>query len=103
VGRFLSACGYEARTFASAEAFQAADQGEASCLVLDVQLGGMTGIELSRELLKSGSPVPVVFITANHSVATERAAVEAGCIAYLTKPFTTKALMDAISKALAGA
>jgi FixJ family two-component response regulator len=65
VGRALSAQGFEARLFSSAESFQQTDQGEASCLVLDIQLGGMSGIDLRRELVRSGSQIPVVFITAN--------------------------------------
>jgi CheY-like chemotaxis protein len=103
VGRSLRAHGYEARTFPSAEAFQAVERSEASCLVLDIHLGGTSGIELQRELARSGSSIPVVFITGNDNEATERAAKEAGCIAYLAKPFTTKALMDAVNKALVGA
>ena len=104
IGRLLRAHGLEVRLFASAEAFQEqVDQHEASCLVVDIHLGGMSGIELRRQLSRSGSSLPVVFITANDSDKIRRAAIEAGCIAYLAKPISTEALIDAINKALTAA
>ena len=103
LARLLKAHGFETRAFPSAEAFLAqADQADATCLILDIQLGGVSGIELRRELSRSGSPVPVVFITANDNEATERAAIEAGCVAFLSKPFTARALLDAVGKAHGG-
>jgi CheY-like chemotaxis protein len=57
---------------------------------------------LKRQLTRSGIEPPVVFITANASEATRKAAMEAGCVAYLQKPFPTKLLMDAIEAALLG-
>ena len=103
LGRLLKAHGFETRVFPSAEAFLAqADQADATCLILDIQLGGASGIELRRELSRSGSLVPVVFITANDNEATERAAIEAGCVAFLSKPFTARALLDAVGKAHGG-
>jgi FixJ family two-component response regulator len=100
LGRLLRAHGFEARLFASAEAFRARpDQAEATCLILDIQLGATSGIELRRELARSGSRLPVVFVTANDTEAIERAAKEAGCVAFLTKPFSTKALLDAVGRA----
>jgi FixJ family two-component response regulator len=100
VGRALTAHGFETQLFSSAESFQQTDQGEASCLVLDIQLGGMSGIDLRRELARSGSQIPVVFITADDNERTKRAANEAGCTAYLTKPFSPQALLDAVNRAL---
>jgi FixJ family two-component response regulator len=99
VGRLLRANGLEAQLFSSAEALLEAGHSEATCLVLDIQLGGISGIELQRKLLRSGYTIPVVFITANDSEAAQRAAKEVGCVGYLTKPFAPKALMDAVSKA----
>jgi FixJ family two-component response regulator len=98
VGRLLRANGFEARLFSSAEEFLEAGQSDATCLVLDIQLGEISGIELQRNLLRSGSAIPVVFITANDSEAVQRAARDVGCIGYLTKPFPPNALIDAISR-----
>jgi FixJ family two-component response regulator len=101
IGRVLKAHGFEIQLFNSAEAFQAgAGQANVNCLIVDVQLSGETGIELRRALWQSGSTVPVVFITANDSEANRRAAIEAGCVAYLLKPFTTKELLHAVNEAL---
>jgi FixJ family two-component response regulator len=100
-GRALKGHGFEILLFTSAEAFQAgAGRSDLNCLVLDIQLGGMSGIELRRALSQSGSAVPVVFITANDKEATRRAAIEAGCVTYLLKPFTTRELLEAVDKAV---
>jgi len=102
IERLLKAHGLDVRTFASAEAFQAdADPAAAACLVLDIHLGGITGIELLRRMSGAGSRVPVVLVTANDSEPTRRAARDAGCSAYLEKPVSARQLMDAINEALA--
>ena len=89
------------QTFSSAEEFWArANPTDAVCLVLDIHLGGASGIELRRQLLQSGSAVPVIFITGNDSETTRKAALQAGCSAYLPKPFSAKALVDGINRAL---
>ena len=101
VERLLNAYGYATKVFDSAEAFL--DPGAATgadCLLLDIDLGGMSGIELRRRLTASGSRLPVIFITANDSETARKAAMEAGCVAYLPKPFPTKLLIDAIETAL---
>ena len=104
LGRLLRANGFEAHLFSSAESFLEADVEEkASCLVLDVQLGGISGIELQRELGRREYRIPVIIMTGKHAEATEQAARNAGCSAYLAKPFTTESLMDAISVALRAA
>ena len=59
----------------------------ATCLLLDIHLGGTSGIELQRRLAAAGSKCPVIFMTANDDEATRNKAVDAGCIAYLRKPF----------------
>jgi FixJ family two-component response regulator len=81
--------------------FDRANLCDATCLILDIHLNGMSGIELRRQLTLSGIELPVIFITANDSETTRKAAMEAGCIAYLPKPFPTRLLMDAIESALA--
>src|SRR5262245_13561658 len=86
VERLLKAHGFESALFDSVETFQRrAKLHEALCLVLDINLDGKSGIELSRELAFSGVSLPIIFITGNDSDANRRAAMEAGCIAYLTK------------------
>jgi len=98
--RLLSARGFEAEPFASAEAFlDGAAASKAGCLVLDIHLGGMSGIELRRRLAVSGSAIPVIFMTAFDDELTQREAVEAGCIAYLHKPFSAHSLIAALEMA----
>ena len=104
LGRLLRAHGFEAHLFSSAESFLKADRDEkASCLVLDIHLGGISGIELQHELGRREYRIPVVIMTGKDAEATEQAARNAGCSAYLAKPFTTESLMDAISVALRAA
>jgi FixJ family two-component response regulator len=101
--RLLRAHGMEVKAFESAEEFLAQESPEeAGCLILDIHLGGISGIELRRRLAKNpGFNIPVVFVTAIESQAIRDAAVEAGCIAVLQKPFPGKALMDVVARALA--
>ena len=102
VARLLAPNGIESRTFASAEALL--DSGSvhvATCLLLDIHLGGISGIELQRRLAASGSKCPVIFMTANDDEAKRNEAAAAGCIAYLRKPFAPHVLLDAIGKAVA--
>lgn len=101
IERLLRAHGFEVRTFPSAEAFEAsADPTEALCLIVDVHLGGMTGIELLNRLSAAGTAVPVVLVTANSSEATRKAAAAAGCSAYLEKPVPAALLISAVRQAV---
>jgi FixJ family two-component response regulator len=101
VERLLRVHGFDAEVFSTVESFLArANFCGATCLVLDIHLNGVSGIELKRRLTLSGIELPVIFITANDSETTRKAALEAGCIAYLPKPFPTKSLMDALDSAL---
>ena len=103
IERLLRVYGFDVQAFASAEAFlDDAKPREAGCLVLDIHLSGMSGIELSRKLALSGNSVPVIFITGKDSEIVRKAALEVGCVAYLSKPFAAKQLTDAIGKALDG-
>ncbi len=102
IERLLSAHGFEVELFASAEAFLASDAASRmACLVLDIHLGGMSGIELRRHLTAIGCRLPVVFITAVTDDATHREAIDAGCVACLRKPFSAQLLLDAIDEATA--
>ena len=102
VARLLALNGVEARTFASAEALLESGSAQtATCLLLDIHLGGISGIELQRRLAAAGSKCPVIFLTANDDEATRNEAVDAGCIAYLRKPFARQVLLNATRKAVA--
>jgi FixJ family two-component response regulator len=99
LNRLLSAHGFQVRTFASAEAFLEADVGcEADCLLLDIHLGGISGIDLQRQLIASGRELPVIMMTAIDNEITRQEAFDAGCFAYLKKPFLSKLLIDAIGR-----
>jgi FixJ family two-component response regulator len=101
VERLLRVHGFDAEVFNTVESFLAgANFCCATCLVLDIHLNGMSGIDLRRRLTLSGIELPVIFITANDSETIRKAALEAGCVAYLPKPFPTKSLMAAIDSAL---
>jgi FixJ family two-component response regulator len=98
LNRLLSAHGFRVQTFASAELFlDAIANCEAECLLLDIHLGGISGIDLKRQLAASGSNLPVIFMTAIDTETTRQEAFDAGCIAYLRKPFLAKLLIDAIN------
>jgi len=101
VERVLKAHGFDAEVFDTVEGFLGgARLDDASCLVLDVNLKGMSGIDLSRELTRSGVSLPVIFITGVENEATRKAALQAGCLAYLHKPFPSRYLIEAIEQAV---
>ena len=102
VARLLAHNGIESGSFASAEALLESGSAQtATCLLLDIHLGGISGIELQRRLAASGSTCPVIFMTAKDDETTRNEAVDAGCVAYLHKPFGRQDLLDAIGKAVA--
>jgi len=97
--RLLSAHGFRVQTFTSAELFlESFADCEADCLLLDIHLGGISGIDLQRRLTSSGTDLPVIFMTAIDNEATRQEAFDAGCVAYLRKPFLANLLIDAINK-----
>lgn len=99
IERLLCASGYTTVGFASAEDFLAsAALDSIATLVLDLHLGGMSGIELRRHLSATGSTVPVVFITAFDDDATRAEAIATGCIDYLQKPFDANRLTQALER-----
>jgi FixJ family two-component response regulator len=101
IERLLNVHGFAARSYASAEEFMAArDLGAATCMVLDIGLEGISGIELRRRMLASGCAIPTVFITGRDDPATLREADELGCIACLMKPFPASQFIQAINEAL---
>jgi FixJ family two-component response regulator len=98
--RLLRAEGMQSVTYTSAEAFLAdAKRPRFDCLVFDIQLGGMSGIELHRALNSSGSTTPVIYITAHDEPATREEAETAGCVAYFRKTASGEAVIQAIRRA----
>jgi FixJ family two-component response regulator len=97
----VSAYGYSAHTFDSAETFLAcASTCKARCLLVDIELGDLSGVELARQLSADGYRFPVIFMTGHDNAAVESQALAAGAIAYLRKPFSGKMLVDALNKAI---
>lgn len=97
--RLLQANGYETAAFASAEEFlQSASVGGAIALVLDIHLGGMSGIELRRRMSAAKVTLPVVFITAYDDEITRKEALAAGCVDYLQKPFDASRLIGSVER-----
>ena len=103
LGRLLSAAGIQPISYPSAEAFLAdRKRPKFDCLVLDIQLGGISGIELSRRLKAEGNRTPVVFITA-HDGADVRAEAEAtGCAAYFRKTDAGASVLEAVRRLVTG-
>ena len=102
--RLLHHHGYGSVRFSSVEEFQNhGDFESACCVVLDINLNNESGIELRYRLRAAGISLPVIYITANDSPAVRMAAIESGCIAYLTKPFRAKSLIDPIDRVAAKA
>lgn len=103
VQRLLRQHGYDSMPFASADAFQKHDNfGEAICVVLDINLNDASGIEVRHRLKAAGVSLPVIYITGKDNPTTRMAAIESGCLAYLTKPFAARSLMEPIERASSG-
>jgi FixJ family two-component response regulator len=101
IERLLNAHGFPTAVYSSGESFLSRDARiKIGCVVLDIHLDGMSGIELRRWLKQSGSTVSVVFVTAVDDDALELEAFQAGCVAYLHKPFSAASLVGAVNKAL---
>jgi FixJ family two-component response regulator len=101
LGRLIRSVRLDVKAFESAEEFLNSPPIEPDCLILDVSLPGMSGVELHRHLLALKSKVPIIFITAHGS--DERARLEAASdwtVAYLIKPFSPDELLDAVNVAL---
>jgi len=97
----LRAAGLRAQTFATAQAFLCRERGEGpSCLVLDLQLPGMSGLEVQRELASAGDSMPIIFLTGHGDIPTTVKAMKSGAVEFLTKPFDDEHLLDAIQQAL---
>ncbi|TFW53653.1 response regulator [Bradyrhizobium sp. MOS001] len=103
VTRLLRQSGYETLLFPSAEAFSNHNDFDGvTCVILDIDVGGVSGIEVRHRLKAANISVPVIYITGNDSPAVRAAAYQSGCLAYLTKPFSANSLMEPLHRAATG-
>ena len=103
VQRLLQQHAYEPILFSSAQAFKShTDIENAVCIILDIDLNDGSGIELRHRLKVDGVTVPIIYITGNEDPAVREAALNSGCIAFLTKPFSTRELIEPLHWAPAG-
>ena len=99
--RLLLSAGLQAEAFASAEEFlQSGRAAETGCLLLDVSMPGMDGLELQRRLAETGWLIPIVFLSARATEDQERRALGVGAVGFLRKPVSKEALLSAIRDAL---
>jgi FixJ family two-component response regulator len=93
--------GFEPATFATAQAFlEAYDPGRSGCLVLDIRMPGMSGLELQERLVQSGIELPIIFMTGHADVPMAVRAMQAGAVDFLEKPFRDQDLLDKIQRAI---
>jgi len=101
VRNLLTSVGFRVQTFASAEEFlESPQRASTDCLVLDLRMAGMNGLDLLQHLTATGSRIPVVILTAQGDDETRQRALQAGAVAFLGKPFRGDALLDAVRTAL---
>ena len=99
--RLLETVGLHTELFAAAQDFLQGKMPQApSCLVLDLRLPGMSGLDVQRRLIEAGVKIPIIFITAHGDIPTSVRAMKSGALEFLTKPFRDKDLLDAIEQAL---
>jgi FixJ family two-component response regulator len=98
----MKAAGFSTDTYASAEEFlESHSRRNATCLILDVRLPGMSGIELQRRLLDDSNPLPIVFVTAHGDSSLRDLAMKAGAAGFLNKPVRSETLLKEIHRAIA--
>ena len=97
----IRSAGLRAETFASAQEFLARERPDLpSCLVLDVRLPGLSGLDLQKRMAEANLEIPIIFITGHGNVPSAVQAMKAGALEFLTKPFTNRDLLDAIEQAI---
>ena len=100
--RVMTSAGYEVETFASARDFLARPPSKGpGCVVLDVRMPGLTGLDLQEALVGTGRQMPIVFITGHGDIAMGVKAMKGGAVDFLTKPFDVASLLEAIRRAVA--
>jgi FixJ family two-component response regulator len=101
VADLLNSAGFAVQTFGSATEFVESQRPDApACMILDVELPDVSGLELQTELAKSGIEMPIVFLTGHGDIPMSVRAMKAGAVEFLTKPFGKQELLDAIQEAL---
>ncbi len=99
--RLIRAAGLNVQPFASAADFLKSPRPEGpACLVLDVRMPGLSGMDLQRELTRSGIQIPIIFITGHGDIPMSVRAMKAGAVEFLTKPFRGRVLLDAVRAAI---
>jgi len=97
LARIIGAAGLKVEVFTSAEEFLGSEHlGDSTCLILDVDLPGMSGLELQRQLKDSGRRVPIIFISGQATERTRERALKAGALGFFDKPFSISSLLTAI-------
>ena len=97
----IASVGLRVQTYETAQEFLRSPRPDApACLVLDVRLPGLSGLDLQRELARAGAQVPIVFITGHGDVPMSVQAMKAGAVEFLTKPFRDQQLLDAVQQAI---
>src|SRR4030081_1390914 len=101
IKRLVESVGLRVETFGSAQEFLCSERPDsASCLVLDIRLPGISGLEFQRDLAKAGIHIAVVFITGHGDIPMTVGAMKAGAVDFLTKPFRDQDLLDAVQQAI---
>jgi FixJ family two-component response regulator len=97
----IRSIGFRTQGFPSAEAFLSSNQAcDTACLILDVRMPGMNGLELQRKMVAANWQIPIIFITSHADDGARARALEAGAVAFLYKPFREEELLNAIDAAL---
>jgi FixJ family two-component response regulator len=95
--RILTSAGFNVACFGSAEEFLDSEQvSDSDCLILDMNLPGMSGLELHQRLVQRGIDTPAVFISADADEAAQRRVLNAGAVSFLSKPFSIDVLLDKV-------
>lgn len=101
VGELLRSVGFTVAAYGSAQDFLATDEPQTpGCLVLDVHLPGLTGLDLQQELTGTARALPIVFLTGQGDIPMSVRAIKSGAVEFLTKPFDTRALLEAVRHAI---
>ena len=99
----MESAGLAARYFGSAEEFlESGERDQIACLVTDIRMPGMSGLELQAQLKAEGSLIPMIFITAHDDAKMKMQAMNAGAVEFLSKPFDDEVLLEKVRAALKG-
>ena len=101
--RLLRCVNFEVETFSSAEEFLKSQKSNKNgCIIIDIRMPGLTGLDLQRKLMAQGSRIPVIVISASDDAQVREQARELGAVAFFRKPIDDQALLDAITWAISG-